>query len=181
MNGRKKEIVWGLGLTVLVVLLILLAIASSASAKHVAGHNECFQGGPCLTGEQALREWEQPGKGAEYQWNRARKLERKVWKLEKRVAKKFKRDSLYAIKLASRAFGIPERDMRRVAYCESRFNPFVKNPNSMASGLFQFLDSTWASTPFHVAFPVWDPVANALAAAQIVRADGGWRQWVCKP
>ena len=30
-----------------------------------------------------------------------------------------------------------------IAWCESNFDPFAKNNSSTASGLFQFLDSTW--------------------------------------
>jgi len=30
-----------------------------------------------------------------------------------------------------------------IAVCESTLNPYAKNPNSTAKGLFQFLDGTW--------------------------------------
>lgn len=30
-----------------------------------------------------------------------------------------------------------------IAKCESQFNPFAKNPNSSASGIFQFTRTTW--------------------------------------
>lgn len=33
--------------------------------------------------------------------------------------------------------------MEYVAYCESRNDPLAKNPNSSASGRFQFLKSSW--------------------------------------
>lgn len=33
--------------------------------------------------------------------------------------------------------------MNRIAMCESRNNPNAKNPNSSASGRFQFLTGTW--------------------------------------
>lgn len=84
-----------------------------------------------------------------------------------------------AIALAARVYGVSEAAMRRVAFCESRFDPNAHNASS-ASGLFQFLTSTWAHTPF-ADFSVWSPYANALAAAFTVRGDGGWRQWVCRP
>lgn len=31
----------------------------------------------------------------------------------------------------------------RIAKCESSLNPLAKNPNSTATGLYQFLDGTW--------------------------------------
>lgn len=34
---------------------------------------------------------------------------------------------------------------RRIARCESGLNPHAENPRSSASGLFQFIDSTWRS------------------------------------
>lgn len=41
-----------------------------------------------------------------------------------------------------------------------------------ASGLMQFLPSTWSHTPFAAyGFSVWDMDANALAAAQIIRHE----------
>ena len=85
----------------------------------------------------------------------------------------------YAIKLAAAAFHIPERDMRRIAQCESNMGAQkTAQPGSGASGLFQFLPSTFARTPF-AHFSVFDPIANALAAGWLVRRDGGWREWSC--
>src|SRR5919109_584487 len=50
----------------------------------------------------------------------------------------------------------------RVARCQSGYTPRAYNPSSGASGLFQFLPSTWYSH-----FPgwnIWDPYAHARAA-----------------
>lgn len=33
--------------------------------------------------------------------------------------------------------------LARIEWCESKNNPLAKNPNSSASGLFQFLKGTW--------------------------------------
>lgn len=86
-----------------------------------------------------------------------------------------------AIRAASVTYGIPVWQMRRIAFCESRMNPRAKNPGSSASGLFQFLDSTWRAYPYGAAgLSVWDPYVNALQAAYVVKHDGGWRQWECK-
>jgi peptidoglycan hydrolase CwlO-like protein len=66
----------------------------------------------------------------------------------------------------------------RVAKCESGYNPNAVNRSSGASGLFQFLPSTWASLPQHNQ-SVFDPVANAQAAAVLYQRSGP-NQWSCK-
>jgi soluble lytic murein transglycosylase-like protein len=65
-----------------------------------------------------------------------------------------------------------------VAWCESRYHPTSVNSSSGASGLFQFLPSTWAFTPY-AAYSPFDPKFNALAAAWLYRRDGP-SQWVCQ-
>src|SRR5205807_8398686 len=65
----------------------------------------------------------------------------------------------------------------RVAQCESGYNPNAVNVSSGASGLFQFLASTWARTPY-AASSVFDPVANAKAAAWLY-VNGGPGNWQC--
>ena len=66
----------------------------------------------------------------------------------------------------------------RVAKCESGYNPNAVNRGSGASGLFQFLPSTWASMPQHNQ-SVFNPVANAQAAAVLDQRSGP-NQWSCK-
>jgi soluble lytic murein transglycosylase-like protein len=54
-----------------------------------------------------------------------------------------------------------------IAICESTLNPYAKNPNSTAKGLFQFLDGTWSwiganGSPYDVdeqirQFMIWYP------------------------
>jgi regulator of protease activity HflC (stomatin/prohibitin superfamily) len=65
-----------------------------------------------------------------------------------------------------------------VAYCESRYHPNSVNTDSGASGLFQFLPSTWGGTPWASHSP-FDPVANAQAAAWLYSHYGPGR-WVCQ-
>jgi hypothetical protein len=65
-----------------------------------------------------------------------------------------------------------------VAWCESRYHPNSVNSDSGASGLFQFLPSTWAFTPYANYSP-FDPKYNALAAAWLYQRDGP-SQWVCQ-
>jgi regulator of protease activity HflC (stomatin/prohibitin superfamily) len=66
----------------------------------------------------------------------------------------------------------------RIAYCESRYHPNSVNTDSGASGLFQFLPSTWGGTPWAGQSP-FDPVANAQAAAWLYSHYGPGR-WSCK-
>ena len=65
-----------------------------------------------------------------------------------------------------------------VAYCESRYHPNSVNTSSGASGLFQFLPSTWAFTPEHALSP-FDAAANTQAAAWLYARDGP-SQWECQ-
>ena len=65
-----------------------------------------------------------------------------------------------------------------VAYCESRYHPNSVNSDSGASGLFQFMPSTWSGTPWANQSP-FDPVANANAAAWLYSHYGPQR-WTCQ-
>lgn len=41
-------------------------------------------------------------------------------------------------------YNYPPEKAVKIAYAESRFNPLAKSPISSASGVFQFIKSTWA-------------------------------------
>ncbi len=87
-------------------------------------------------------------------------------------------DVLEAIRLAANAYRVDYGHLYRTASCESGFSATAKNRSSSASGVFQFLDSTWASTPYaHES--VWSPYANALAAAWM-QSVGRGGEWVCR-
>jgi hypothetical protein len=64
-----------------------------------------------------------------------------------------------------------------VAYCESRYHPNSVNTDSGATGLFQFMASTWAGSPW-ASKSRFDPVANAQAAAWLYQTYGPGR-WSC--
>jgi soluble lytic murein transglycosylase-like protein len=66
----------------------------------------------------------------------------------------------------------------RVAYCESRYHPNSVNSRSGAAGLFQFMPSTWAASPYASQSP-FDPVANTNAALWLYKRSGPGR-WSCK-
>jgi hypothetical protein len=65
----------------------------------------------------------------------------------------------------------------RLANCESTLNPMAVNRSSGAAGLFQFMPSTWSSTPWHAQSP-FDAVANSAAAAWLFQRYGAG-QWSC--
>lgn len=84
-----------------------------------------------------------------------------------------------AIRLAAFTYGVDADRMRRVAFCESRLDPGARNGSSGASGLMQFLPSTWQSNRYGAAgFSVWNPLASALGAAYHA-SRYGWSAWVC--
>ncbi len=66
----------------------------------------------------------------------------------------------------------------RIAKCESGYNPNAVNRSSGASGLFQFMPSTWAHLPW-AGQSVFNPVANAQAAAYYYQHSGPG-PWQCK-
>ncbi len=87
----------------------------------------------------------------------------------------------------------PDRvdEAMRVMACESGGNPNAKNPNSTATGLFQFLDATWAWTSVMAGYSGHsrlDPEANVATAAWLVGYSirtnhpwGAWGHWECQP
>ena len=83
-----------------------------------------------------------------------------------------------AINLACATYGYCATLWRK-ASCETggTFNPRAYNPSG-ASGLFQFLPSTWASTPYG-RLSIWSPYASALAAGWM-HQQGRGGEWVCQ-
>ena len=71
----------------------------------------------------------------------------------------------------------PRADMLRVAECESNLDPYAVNPSG-SYGLFQFVTSTWNSTPY-ADRDIFDPRANANAAAWMWSV-GRRAEWVCR-
>ena len=78
---------------------------------------------------------------------------------------------------AAARYGQPEADMLRVAGCESGLNPNAINPAG-SYGLFQFVATTWASTPY-AAYSIFDPWASANAAGWMWSV-GRRGEWVCQ-
>ncbi len=76
-----------------------------------------------------------------------------------------------------------------VIRCESRGNPAAVNASSGATGLFQFIPSTWGwASPAAgwAGYPATNAEANVASAAWLVQSslDAGqpaWKHWSCKP
>jgi soluble lytic murein transglycosylase-like protein len=82
--------------------------------------------------------------------------------------------------MVEQTFGPHAEQAKRVAMCESTMNPNAQNPSG-ASGLFQILPSTFASTS-QAGKSVYDPAANVQAAYEVFSRDGfSWNEWVCQP
>jgi hypothetical protein len=81
------------------------------------------------------------------------------------------------IRAAAAQYNVNADLMLRIAKCESGFNPASKNRHSAASGLFQFMLSTYRNSPSGAAgLSIWDAKANAEAAAFKI-ANGALRAW----
>jgi muramidase (phage lysozyme) len=70
--------------------------------------------------------------------------------------------------------------------CETggTFDPTIENPRSTASGLFQFLDSTWRKARELVGAGQYARASHAPAPVQIAAAGAwlratSWSQWEC--
>ena len=78
---------------------------------------------------------------------------------------------------AANEYNQSPEDMLRVAQCESNLDPYAVNPSG-SYGLFQFIRSTWKSTPYGKQ-DIFDPQANASAAAWMW-SQGRKSEWVCQ-
>ena len=78
---------------------------------------------------------------------------------------------------AADRYGQSRSAMLRVAECESNLDPYAVNPSG-SYGLFQFIRSTWKSTPYGDK-DIFDPKANANAAGWMW-AQGRKSEWVCQ-
>jgi uncharacterized protein YraI len=88
-----------------------------------------------------------------------------------------RRQIVRIIYAAADRYGQSRSAMLRVAECESNLDPFAVNPSG-SYGLFQFIRSTWKSTPFGNK-DIFDPEANANAAAWMW-SEGRKSEWVCQ-
>lgn len=87
---------------------------------------------------------------------------------------------------AGREFGVDLEQLRRIAWCESRFNPTASNGTHM--GLMQQSVRYWPGrvAAFNRAVDpdvrgvITDPFDNARVSSWMLAAPGGARHWTCK-
>ena len=79
---------------------------------------------------------------------------------------------------AAANYGQSSEDMLRVARCESSLNPNAVGGGGAYHGLFQFVPSTFAGTPYGQ-YDIYDPWANANAAGWMW-SEGRKSEWVCQ-
>jgi len=75
-------------------------------------------------------------------------------------------------------WNVSESMLRRKAWCESRMNPSAYNASSGSSGLFQFIPSTWRTTPY-ARRSIWSAKWSSLAAAWMHHVGRGG-EWSCR-
>jgi len=74
------------------------------------------------------------------------------------------------------------READRIITCESGWDRWEVTPPYSASGLGQFLPSTWRNLPRRISrHSVFSPVWNVIGMRYLRLQDGSWREWVCRP
>jgi hypothetical protein len=75
-------------------------------------------------------------------------------------------------------FLISSSTFERIAWCESRNKPWAKNPNSTASGRYQFIESSWEGYAQElwgdqwVLHDKWDYTDSTILAAYVFGRNG---------
>ena len=88
------------------------------------------------------------------------------------------RQILRYIRRAARKYGQSRKAMIRVARCESNLDPCAYSKKGPYFGLYQYLKSTWKTTPYHN-HDIYDPKAQALATGWMWK-QGRKNEWACK-
>lgn len=82
--------------------------------------------------------------------------------------------------IAKRRIVDPERSwLLRIPGCESSWDAELPPNSSGSTGLYQFQQATWNTTPW-ARYSIYDARAQAQAAAWLYEKDGGGREWVCR-
>lgn len=104
-----------------------------------------------------------------------RRVERRT--IDYRLRHRCNHDVVACIDRAAYLHRVSGSMLRRRAWCESRLNPAASNGTHF--GLFQFLPSTYATTPYAGRGSIWSAKWNSLAAAWMQRVGRG-AEWACQ-
>lgn len=94
------------------------------------------------------------------------------------------REIRLTIVCAAERWGVDVTKAVAVASCESGLNEYARNPYSSASGVWQFISSTWSSVKdrfaefrrrWELRASVFNGRANAILGVRV--AVGGWGPW----
>lgn len=120
-------------------------------------------------------------------WVKYRSLfaeDRKVLRLKDACGNESTSSVLHCIEYASLIHGFPASTLEAIARCESTLNPYAHN-SSGASGLFQFIPSTWSATVARMISAgeeiknnIYSAKWSSLAAAWKMSQDGTG-EWDC--
>lgn len=120
-------------------------------------------------------------------WDHYRSLfadERKVKRLKLSCGQSPTSAVVSCIEYASLIHNYSQAILYQIASCESHLNPYAGNPSG-ASGLFQFMPSTWSATVSRMVSAgvkiknkIWSAKWNAQAAAWKMSQDGTG-EWSC--
>lgn len=143
-------------------------------ARHAGSGSEHTTAGRSL--QSAATAERVDGHGLSWWVRRARWNGSQMRRLERVV--RFSTSVDEAIDLAAVTWHVDAATLHRKAFCESHKYARARNLSSGAAGLFQFLGSTWRSTPY-ARFNVYSTYANALAAGYMHHVGRGG-EWVCR-
>jgi len=113
---------------------------------------------------------------------RKKKKKRKTWKNSDRsgscTVRYSEQEILNFIARGAKKYGQSESAMIRVARCESVLDPCAVNRSGPYYGLFQYLKSTWKTTPYGDR-DIFDPEAQSLATGWMWK-QGRKNEWACQ-
>lgn len=162
-------------------LAVTLAASISSSPASTPMVRSTYQGRSAEAWARAAHGWQQTAarRARTSDWLQKR-LTLRVLQVRdlRRVKAAPVKDVQYAIRLAATTYGVSETDMHRVASCESGHSSTAVN--GRYRGVYQEGPMFERGRYGRAGFSVWDPVANAMTAAETV-AHEGWSQWSCKP
>lgn len=101
-------------------------------------------------------------------------------KAEEYTREYYESDPLRYIRFRGQELGYDDytiSDFIKIAYCESGYNPNAKNPNSTATGIYQFINGTWHA--YCKGKNVYNFVDNIDCFYKVLEVDGikGLNHW----